>query len=121
MISLALSFSHIQVILLIFGHHYIYDFSIVFKQETKNERRTRYVYIYIYIYVNIQINGNSICLIMGECSMIYNNHLPTMTFFSSTANHFFLILSIIMIKIIIFKYIINKIKILITVLLHFTR
>lgn len=52
----------------------------------------------------MQINGNSICLIMGECSMIYDNHLKTMTFFfSSTVNHFFLILSIIMIKIIIFK------------------
>ena len=59
----------------------------------------------------MQINGNSICLIMGECSMNYDNHLKTMTFFfSSTVNHFFLILSIIMI--IIFKYIhgINKKK-----------
>ena len=77
----------------------------------------------------MQINGNSICLIMGECSMIYDNHLKTMTFFfSSTVNHFFLILSIIMIKIIIFfKYLINYCQIekilnkIITVLLHFTR
>ena len=74
----------------------------------------------------MQINGNSICLIMGECSMNYDNHLKTMTFFfSSTVNHFFLILSIIMIKIIIFfKYLINlnycQIN-KITVLLHFTR
>ena len=51
----------------------------------------------------MQIDGNSICLIMGECSMNYDNHLKTMTFFfSSTVNHFYLILS--MIKIIIFKY-----------------